>query len=249
MWKRKLVRAAALAALALGAVRVRAQAPWSYEGATGPDHWGDLSPQYAACKSGAGQSPIDIRNAQHADLPPIQFDYKRVPLTLINTGHNVQVDYPPGSSITVKGQPYQLAQFHFHYPSEERIDGKQWDMVLHLVHTSANGQVAVVSVLFAAGAANLGLDKIWAAIPKTPGKEQEVVGVEINARDFLPKNKMYYTYQGSLTTPPCTEGVTWMILKTPVTASAQQLKALAAIFPPDARPLQPLAGRVVKVMR
>src|SRR5262249_12420330 len=143
---------------------------FSYEGANGPSHWGDLSPQYSACKTGKEQSPIDIRNAKSEPLPPIRFDYKPVPLRLINNGHTVQVNYGPGSSITVGNERFELKQFHFHRPSEERIDGRAYDMVIHLVHANSRGETAVVSVLVQKGPANSMIEKVWTAIPKAAGE-------------------------------------------------------------------------------
>jgi carbonic anhydrase len=222
------------------------QTEWSYTGASGPEHWGDLSPEYSACNTGKEQSPVDIRHIEIASLPPLQFDYRPSPLKLINNGHTVQVDYAEGSSITVGGERYQLRQLHFHRPSEERIDGKAFDMVLHLVHANAKGEIAVIAVLLEKGSANPTIAKIWAEIPGTVGQEREVRGVEINTAALLPADTTYYTYRGSLTTPPCTEGVTWVVLKTPVAISVEQIRAFASIFPPNARPGQPLGARIVR---
>ncbi len=219
---------------------------FAYKGADGPAHWGDLSPEYAVCRTGKQQSPIDIRNPRNAPLPPIRFDYKPVPLTLINNGHTLEVNYAAGSTINVGGEQYKLRRFHFHRPSEERIDGRFFDMVVHLVHTNDRGEIAVVAILMEKGAANTSIQKIWSAIPKTPGQERQVPGVQVSASDFLPPDSSYYTYKGSLTTPPCTEGVTWFLLKTPITASAEQIRAFAAIFSPNARPVQPLGARIVQ---
>jgi carbonic anhydrase len=239
-----------LATLCLGTASLFAQhasgvPAFSYEGADGPSHWGDLSPDYSVCKTGREQSPVDIRNATKAPLPPIRFDYKSVPLRLINNGHTVQVNYAAGSSISVGGERYELKQFHFHRPGEERIDGRAFDMVIHLVHTNQRGEVAVVAVLLEKGAANAALQKIWAEMPKTPGQEHQVHGVLVSASDFLPSDPSYYTYKGSLTTPPCTESVAWFILKTPITVSAGQIQAFSAIFPPNARPMQSLGARII----
>lgn len=219
--------------------------PFSYEGATGPAYWGDLSPSYATCKTGKEQSPIDIRDARSSALPPLQFDYRAAPLRLVNNGHTVQVNYAAGSVLSVGGERYELKQFHFHHPSEERIHGRGSDMVIHLVHGNSRGQLAVVSILVEKGAANSTIGKIWPQIPKAAGPEREAAGVEINVRDLLPSNLSYYTYQGSLTTPPCTEGVTWFILKNPVTLSANQIRTFSQMFPSNARPVQPLGAREV----
>ena len=223
--------------------------PFSYEGATGPAHWGDLSPDYATCKTGKEQSPIDIRNPQSAELPALHFAYKPVPVRLLNNGHTVQVNYSAGSFLTVGGERYELKQFHFHHPSEERINGRGFDMVIHLVHANSRGETAVVAVLVDKGKADQGIETIWAAIPKTAGEQREAAGVDINASDLLPSNLAYYTYKGSLTTPPCTEGVTWFVLKTPVQLSTGQIRSFSAVFPANARPVQPLGARVVSTDR
>ncbi len=222
---------------------------WSYTGSDGPEHWGDLSPEYSACKAGKEQSPIDIRRAERADLPPILFDYRPATLRLVNNGHTAQVNYPAGSAITVGGERYELKQFHFHRPSEERIGGKAFDMVIHLVHSNAKGDLTVVAVLLKVGPPSPVISKIFAAIPKSVGQEREVPEIQIGAADLLPADRGYYTYRGSLTTPPCSEGVTWLVLKRPGTVSAAQIKAFAALFSPNARPIQRLSERMVNQSR
>jgi carbonic anhydrase len=222
--------------------------PWTYEGARGNDHWGDLDPQYSACK-GKEQSPIDMRNVEKADLPALRFEYKSGPLEyVINNGHTIRVNYyAPGSGdfLVVGDKRYQLTQFHFHRPSEEYIDGKPFDMVLHLMHESSDGKIAGVAVLVKSGKTNATVQKIWQHMPKSEGQE-EVAGEELNPGEMLPHNFSYYTYVGSQTAPPCTEGVTWFVLKTPLEISASQIRAFAKLYPHDVRPLQPLNGRTVK---
>jgi carbonic anhydrase len=218
---------------------------WSYEGEHGPAHWGDVETDYAVCKTGRNQSPIDITGAVKADLPPIQFDYKAAPLRIINNGHSIQVNYPEGSFIIVDGIQYQLVQFHFHHPSEEKIKGKSFDMVVHLVHKNAEGNLAVVAVLMRKGQANALLKTLWEHLPKAEGKEVASADVTINPMELLPAQRGYYTYTGSLTTPPCTEGVKWLVLKTPVEISDVQIDRFAHIYKHNARPVQPLDGRVV----
>jgi carbonic anhydrase len=219
---------------------------WSYEGENGPAHWGDLEPAFSACKVGKEQSPIDIRNATEAKLPAIHFEYKNSSLKIINNGHTIQVNYDPGSFITVGDKKYQLIQFHFHRPSEERIHGRSYEMVAHLVHADSSGKLAVVGVLLEKGTANDTVNEVWAHMPKTEGKQQEFPGVQVNAAGLLPEKTAYYTYAGSLTTPPCSEGVTWLVLKSPTQISAEQIETFAKIYPMNSRPIQPLNGRVVK---
>jgi len=229
--------------------RAQWKTPWSYEGANGPEHWGDLDPEYAACNIGKEQSPIDIRNPRKAKLPAIRFEYKSGPLKIINNGYTaVRVNYAPGNGnfLLVGDQRYELRQFHFHHPSEESIRGKPYDMVAHLMHESSDSKAAGVAVLLKAGRANAVVQQLWEYMPKAPGKEEMIAGVEVNPTALLPGDTSYYTYMGSLTAPPCTEGVTWFVLRTPMDVSAAEISAFAALYPHDVRPLQPLNGRVVK---
>jgi len=224
---------------------------WSYEGAKGPEHWGDLDPEYAACKAGKEQSPIDIRNAEKATLPALRFDYKSGPLKyLINNGYTIRVNYhnAPGTGdfLTVRGTRYYLTQFHFHRPSEEQINGKPYPMEVHLMHRSRDGKIVGVTVFLKVGAANATIQRIWEHMPLAKGKEEEVAGVSVDPGGLLPQDADYYTYSGSLTAPPCTEGVEWFVLKTPVDISAGQISAFAKLYPHDVRPVQPLNGRTVK---
>jgi carbonic anhydrase len=221
---------------------------WGYEGADGPEHWGDLDPAYALCKTGKEQSPIDIRNAKKVELPAIRFEYKSGPLTIINNGYTaVRVNYASGNGnfLIVGEKRYELTQFHFHHPSEEFIHGKPYDMVIHLMHAAGDGSVAAVAVLLKAGSANATIQQLWEYMPKTEGKEKQIAGVEVNPAGLLPHDTAYFTYMGSLTAPPCSEGVTWFVLKTPVDISAEEISAFAKLYPHDVRPLQPLNGRVV----
>jgi carbonic anhydrase len=223
-----------------------ASSHWTYQGATGPQHWGDLEPDYSACKAGAHQSPINIQKAERTSLPAIQFDYQAVPLTIVNNGHTIQIKYPPGSFITVDGHKYQLVQFHFHHPSEEKINGHGYDMVAHLVHKDAKGHLAVVAVLLTKGDANPLVQTLWDHLPSQVGQEQEVPNVEVNAAALLPKQTGYYAFEGSLTTPPCTEGVRWMVLSQPEEISPSELHTFGTMYSNNARPVQLSNNRVVK---
>ena len=225
-------------------------AHWSYAGATGPEHWAEEDPQFAACGAGKHQSPVDIEHATVKALPAVEFDYRPVPLTVTDTGHSFQVNVPAGSGgIKVGGERYELVQFHFHKPSEETFDGHHFAMVAHLVHKNAKGELAVVAVLIHQGAENSFLKPVFDDFP-VPGKtEATVAGASVNLDDFLPKERGYYTFDGSLTTPPCTEQVRWFVLKSAVTASPEQIRQFAARYPRDARPTQPLNGREVAATR
>ena len=243
-----LVASSVVAALALAE---GAAHHWSYSGKTGPKSWGAAEKEYEACGLGKEQSPIDIRTRKvhAADLPAIAFDYRPSPLRIVDNGHSVQVNYAPGSFITVGDARYELQQFHFHHPSEEKVDGKAFAMVAHLVHKDASGKVAVVAVPIAQGRANALVATLWKHVPAQKGHEEEAPGMSVNAADLLPANRGYYTFEGSLTTPPCSEGVRWFVLKAPVTLSRGEIQAFAKLYPMNARPAQPLNGREVASSR
>jgi carbonic anhydrase len=178
-------------------------------------------------------------------LPPIEFHYVSSALKLIDNGHTVQVNYEPGSYILVSGTRYELLQFHFHHPSEETVHGKHSDLVIHLVHKNKEGHLAVVAVLFNEGAGDPALKAVIDHLPTV--KEQEVTAnTTVDATGLLPQTRNYYTFSGSLTTPPCSEGVTWFVLQRPSTLSNVELKTLAKLYPHNARPVQPLNERTVK---
>ncbi len=238
-----------LPALCLSAGAAAADAHWGYTGHNGPPDWGTLNADFSACKLGKFQSPIDIRDAKPADLPAIKFDYKPSALKIIDNGHTIEVNYAPGSSIDVGGVRYELVQFHFHKPSEEKIDGKAHAMVAHLVHKNAEGKLAVIAVLLDKGGASDLIDTLWKNIPKEKGKENTVDGTTIDVSKLLPDKRDYYTFQGSLTTPPCSEGVTWFVLKTPVKIADAEIASFAKIYPLNARPTQPTNGRSIQTTK
>jgi carbonic anhydrase len=222
--------------------------PWDYEGPRGSAHWSDLDPAYAAC-NGKEQAPVDIRNPEKAALPALRFDYHAGPIRyVINNGHTIRVNYyAPGSGdfLAFDGMRYQLTQFHFHHPSEEQVNGKPYDMVLHLMHQTSDGKVAGVAVFMKAGRGSPAVQQIWDHMPSAEG--QNVVSLQLNPGDLLPRDTAaYYMYMGSATAPPCTEGVTWIVLKNPITVSRAQIEAFAKLYPDDVRPPQPLNGRIVK---
>ena len=224
---------------------------WSYSGATGPAKWGSLEKSFTQCKLGQNQSPIDIpdASARKGDLPSLLFAYRPSPLKIIDNGHTIQVNYAPGSFVSIEGKSYELLQFHFHKPSEEKIDGKAHDMVAHLVHQGPGGKLAVVAVLLDTGKENPLIKTLWDNLPKEKGKENVVDAVKINALGLLPPNKGYYTFTGSLTTPPCSEDVTWFVLKSPVQVSADEIARFAKAYPMNARPIQPLNDRDIQATR
>lgn len=219
---------------------------WDYAGDNGPDAWGRMKPEFNKCSTGQRQSPIDIRGGISVQLEPIQFDYRVSPFKVIDNGHTVQVNLPPGNAITVLGRRYELLQFHFHRPSEERINGRQFDMVAHLVHKDAEGRLAVVAVLLERGGAGQPLvQAVWNALPLEKGEEQ-AAPAPMDLNKLLPEDRRYYTYMGSLTTPPCSEGVLWMVMKTPLPVTPEQIDIFARLYPMNARPVQQVAGRLIK---
>jgi len=221
------------------------QAHWDYVGVAGPESWGRLKPEFAKCASGARQSPIDIRDGIQVNLDPVQFDYKPSNFKVIDTGHTVQVNVGVGNSIEVTGRRYDLIQFHFHRPSEERINGKQFDMVVHLVHKDMEGRLAVVAVLLDRGSALPIVQSVWNNLPLE--KNEEVPARDLlDLREMLPVERSYFTYMGSLTTPPCSEGVLWMVMKTALPVSVEQIGVFAHLYPMNARPIQSASGRLIK---
>ena len=211
---------------------------WGYIGEKGPENWGTLSSEFEVCQSGKNQSPINLESAVDADLPALNIDYKDTPLRIINNGHTIQVNYQPGSFLTLDNEPYELLQFHFHHPSEHKVDGEALPMELHLVHKNKKGALAVIGVFLKEGEANPTLQKVWRAMPMKKSREQTVSNVNINASDLLPEDRDYYRYFGSLTTPPCSETVNWIVLKESVEISSPQVKKFAQAFPMNARPVQ-----------
>lgn len=220
---------------------------WSYEGAEGPDHWGELGPDYTVCADGSTQSPIDLTAATGEDLPDIVFNYGESHLNILNNGHTVQVNYDEGSSITVNDVKYDLIQFHFHAESEHTIDGQHYPIEFHLVHRNAEGGLAVVGVMVAEGAENPAFADILANAPAKETPVAVVDGVMVAAAKLLPAGHLYYAYEGSLTTPPCSEGVKWHVLATPIEMSAAQIEALASVLHHNFRPVQPLHERTLVV--
>lgn len=224
-------------------------ASWGYEGRGGPEHWGSLSRDYHVCAAGVSQSPIDLSHFDGASATPIAFDYRLTPVEVVNNGHTIQVNYAPGSGIEVGGARFELLQFHFHAPSEHSIDGRQAPMEAHLVHKSADGRLAVIGVMMEVGAENLALGEFWGLMPRAAGQQQKNPKVLINARDLLPPDARYYRYMGSLTTPPCSEGVHWYVMATPVPAAAAQIEQFRSVIGANARPVQPVNNRLVLAPR
>jgi len=241
------VLAAALLVATGSALPAQEHPHWSYEGAAAPDHWGELEKDYAPCKLGKEQSPVDIRDTKKADLPPIAFAYTPGPAEIVNNGHTVQVTPSAGGSIRVGASEYKLVQFHLHTPSEERIQGQPHAMVAHFVHKNAAGNLAVVAVLLDGGRESGAWKPIFESLPGGEGETRALTGVD-PAR-LLPRGLGYFTFLGSLTTPPCSEGVRWFVLKEPVTVSPADIAAFQKLYPHNARPVQPLNGRTIEESR
>ena len=218
---------------------------WAYEGEGGPAAWGRLKPEFAKCATGTRQSPIDIRDGIGVQLEAIEFDYKPAAFAVIDNGHTVQVNVERGSSLAVGGRRYELQQFHFHRPSEERINGRQFDMVAHLVHKDPEGRLAVVAVLLEKGGAQPVIQQVWNNLPLERHEEQRARD-SMDLNRLLPEDRRYYTYMGSLTTPPCSEGVLWLVMKQPVPVAPEQVGVFSRLYPMNARPVQPTSGRMIK---
>ena len=228
------------AATALGAGH--AAAHWAYQGPAGPQTWGGLKPEFTLCGSGQRQSPIDIRGGLAVDLDPVKFNYQATPFGVIDNGHTVQANVAQGNHIEIGGKRFELVQFHFHRPSEERIDGRQFEMSLHLVHKDDQGRLAVVAVLMDKGLPQPAVQKVWNSLPLEKGEEL-ASRAPLELAELLPTDRRYFTYMGSLTTPPCSEGVQWVVMRQPVSMSAEQIELFARMYPMNARPLQQASGR------
>ena len=232
------------AAPAIAAIKPYPGNQWSYEGETGPANWG-RNPSWSQCATGSRQSPIDLRDGMKVDLEQIAFDYKPSAFNVTDNGHTVQVNVGIGNYITVQGRTYELMQFHFHRPSEERVNGRGFEMVVHLEHRDAEGKLAVVSVLLERGKAQNMIQTVWNNLPLEKN-DTVTPSIVLNPAEVLPVRRDYFTYMGSMTTPPCSEGVLWLVMKEPVQASPAQMALFARLYPLNARPIQANAGRVVK---
>ncbi len=215
---------------------------WGYSGHEGAKNWASLSSDNFAC-SGKNQSPINLSGFIEADLAPIQFNYGVGGYEILNNGHTVQVNYQKGSSIKVDGITFNLLQFHFHAPSENYINGNAYPLEAHLVHADKDGNLAVVAVMFTEGVENSGLKEAWTTMPEHTGDTHQLQN-QLSVNDILPSSREYYRFNGSLTTPPCSEGVRWLVMKDAITASKQQIEAFSQVLhEPNNRPLQALNAR------
>lgn len=236
------------AAVAMSGGPGAAETHWAYEGATGPQAWGTMKPEFNVCAIGKRQSPINIEEPATLQGPaePVRFNYQPSSGTVVNNGHTIQVDLYGDNAIIVRGSEYKLIQFHFHHPSEERVNYKSFAMVAHLVHKNAEGQLAVVAVLLEPGAANALINKVWTYMPLDSGDRVRMPAGLVEMTELLPADQRYYQFMGSLTTPPCSENVLWMVLKQPQTISREQIRLFSQLFPNNARPVQPVNGRAIR---
>ena len=234
--------------LTVTAANAEQAAHWTYDGAEGPEHWGELADAYKACAIGKNQSPINLDSAAEieAELSPLTQAYQAGGNAVLNNGHTIQVSYEPGSTLTLDGHAYELKQFHFHSPSENQFDGKNYPMEAHLVHADKDGNLAVVAVMFEEGTdTNAGLAQFWQQMPKEADKTVDLTD-KVDVSALLPADRDYYRFNGSLTTPPCTEGVVWLVMKQPVVATAEQVKIFTDIMGhPNNRPVQAFNARPV----
>ena len=248
MKKQLLALTGGVVMLLAGSVVVAGEhtAHWSYSGHTGPEHWGEMSEKFETCASGKNQSPIDISHTIKANMETIQCNYKASAINLIDNGHAIQDNCANGSQISLEGNTYKLLQYHFHTPSENTIQGQSFPMEAHFVHADENGNLAVIGVMFKIGRENPTIAKLWEHMPTAPGETYSDATTGINPADLLPVSKDYYRFNGSLTTPPCTEGVKWMVMKEAVEVSEEQVKKFKHVMHGDTnRPVQPVNARPI----
>lgn len=232
--------------LGSASVSVFAEGPhWTYEGAEGPEHWGELAPEFGACSAGKNQSPVNIEKTVTGKLPKLGFNYKSSVTDIVNNGHTVQANFQPGSFLSVGDRKFELKQIHFHTPSENHIQGREFPLEGHLVHADKDGNLAVVAVMYKFGQAGKGLAKLWKQMPHEAGEKVAFDGA-ISATELLPRRRGYYYFSGSLTTPPCSEGVSWVVMKNAVDVQKEQVEQFAHVLHhPNNRPVQPLNSRIV----
>ena len=218
---------------------------WGYIGENGVEKWAELSPEYQICQTGKNQSPINIKSPISIEPPQISINYQESPLNIINNGHTIQVNYTPGSLLKIGDKSFELLQFHFHCPSEHLLSGKSFPMAAHFVHKASDNTLAVLDIFIKVGRENNALKSIWDAMPMSNLSQKTVYGKMVNAAEILPQEQSFYSYFGSLTTPPCSEIVTWIVYKQPIEMSQQQIDKFAQLYPHNARPTQSLKKRLL----
>ncbi|MCB6182531.1 carbonic anhydrase family protein [Leeia sp. TBRC 13508] len=217
---------------------------WSYSGETGPEYWAKLNPEWKLCSAGKTQSPINLVGSYPKGAPSLSFGYKSGAMSIVNNGHTIQVNLKEAGGVELAGKKYSLLQFHFHTPSEEQINGRPSDMVMHMVHKSDDGKLLVIGVLLNKGKDNAALKAVFDNIPREEGGEKSL-DAKFDATKMLPTNKAFYHFEGSLTTPPCSEGVQWFVLKEQGNLSPKQFGSFSGVYPYNARPIQQVNGRKI----
>jgi carbonic anhydrase len=244
---------AACAALGIAAFSPLASAEaehWGYFGELGPNHWMDLDPAYQTCGSGKAQSPINIGLTEMSATRPPQFQYRATGVKVVNNGHTIQFDVEPGSRVKIGEKYFELKQFHVHTPSEHEVNGRQLPLEIHLVHQGDDGQIAVIGVLArTARHPHHALRRLWEHLPENKGESNNAGGLRMNPITLLPMKRSFVTYEGSFTTPPCTEGVLWLVMREPLRISDSQADKFSRIVGGNARPVQPLNDRKVLLVR
>lgn len=216
---------------------------WSHEGATGAEMWGGLDPSFAVCDTGEQQSPIDLAGAIPAGGGGLEIQWRPTDGEVVDNGHTIQVNMAEGNTITLEGRRFSMLQFHFHLPSEHTVEGGTYPMEVHFVHQAEEGDLAVIGVFMDAGEAHTAVQAIWDAIPGVDEAPAPLAGIDPNA--FLPEGRAHFRYAGSLTTPPCSEVVSWVVMTESIAVSQAQIAAFAALYPMNARPVQPLHRRFI----
>jgi len=223
------------------------KAHWSYLGVEGPAHWGMLSPEYRICETGREQSPINITMPHHGNhQEKLVFHYQTSTLHEMNNGHTILVSFRSESRVDLNNRAYKLRQFHFHDPSEHHIDGKAFPMEMHLVHQDEKGHVLVIAVMMEVGVEEPVFEMLWQRLPEQIGQEISVPLKNLSIADILPTDNHHFSYSGSLTTPPCSEGVQWIVLKTPIHISQKDMEHFVRVIGHNARPIQTLQGRNIE---
>lgn len=245
MTLRRISAALLATLLATGPALAEHHKSFGYGPANGPETWGRLADKYALCEKGDMQSPIDLAGANAIGNVALAVDYEAGPLTVSNKGLTVQADFAPGSAMTSGGMTFNLIQIHFHTPSEHAISGKRYPLTGHFVHATEDGKLGVLGVMFEEGDANPELAKILAAVPNEKSEPATITGQSIDPNGMLPADRSIYRYMGSLTTPPCSEGVNWHVLREPITASEDQIEAFEELMGDSARPVRAFNNRLV----
>jgi carbonic anhydrase len=243
--KKTILAVTAALACTAGAALASEGVHWGYSGEVGPANWGELDPSFEMCAKGVNQAPINLTDFVEAEMDPLTFTYTGLVTEILNNGHSIQANYAVGSTMTVAGKTFELKQFHFHSPSENQINGAYFPMEGHFVHADYDGNLAVISVMYTIGDENHGMEKLWKQMPAEEGNKAGLAS-QVRAEELMPADKDYYRFNGSLTTPPCSEGVVWIVMKNPVTVSEAQVKQFTEVMGhPNNRPIQSTNARPI----